>query len=145
MGSVAGPTPVGYVRDMGGCVMGHNINPKRTDFSLQECADLCDSTNECVAFEFGVDYGADPGGSVESARDCHMQSSDDSEGCNGCTYNNDLYIMDPNYVPPLPTTEPTPTPLTAVHPSTYAPISFAQSQSYAPISRVRALRDEVMI
>merc|ERR1712032_1469541 len=115
-----------------------------TDSTVEECAELCEQHDACVAFEFGVDYGAEQGGNVESTGDCHMQDSDDSEGCNGCTYNNDLYVVDPNYEPPM---FPMPTPLTndsaAPQSSSFAPqsSSFApQSSSFAPSGRRKANR-----
>ena len=43
----------------------------------------------CVAFEFGVDYG---GAGAYNPGDCQPNDSVDHTGCNGCVQNLDLYI-----------------------------------------------------
>jgi len=79
---------VGYDHVKQGCVNGANL-VKHDDKSVEECADLCDKRDDCVAFEYGVNYG---GSGRYKARDCQLQSSDDYKGCSGIHHNLDLYI-----------------------------------------------------
>jgi len=80
--------PNGYELISPGCVFGGNIimHPGK---SVESCAALCDAHADCVAFEFGVDYGGDgkyvPG-------DCQLQSYSGYENCDGTHYNLDLYV-----------------------------------------------------
>lgn len=79
---------VGYDHVKQGCVNGANLI-KYEDKSVDECGDLCDKRDDCVAFEYGVNYG---GSGRYKARDCQLQSSDDYKGCSGIHHNLDLYI-----------------------------------------------------
>ena len=78
--------PEGYAHFKESCVPSSNIILFH-DFSVQECADLCDSNSQCLGFEYGMNYG----GSRYNARDCQPQSSADYQVCNGTTYNLDFY------------------------------------------------------
>jgi len=82
-------TPVGYDYRPQACVSGNNLQLYR-ETSIQECATLCDKEAECLAFEYGVNHG----GSVETYKpgDCQTQSSANFAGCDGKTYNLDLYL-----------------------------------------------------
>ena len=55
-----------YEHKVKGCVNGQNI-VKYEDKSLDECKDICSEMDECMAFEYGVDYG---GAGNYKARDC---------------------------------------------------------------------------
>ena len=70
------------------CVHAHNIHDYENR-TVDECKQLCVETDGCVAVEYGVDYGA-----VQRRvpKDCHLQSSNDSQGCRGVDHNIDLYI-----------------------------------------------------
>jgi len=70
-----------------GCVNGANIKLYR-DKSVAECSDICDTTVNCVGFEYGVSYG---GGGRYKPRDCQPQSSSNTAGCNGAHHNLDFY------------------------------------------------------
>jgi len=77
-----------YSHKVNGCVNGHNII-KYTDKSVEECKKLCDDYGPgCKAFEYGMNYG---GGGGYLARDCQLQNSANSAGCNGAHHNLDLY------------------------------------------------------
>jgi len=71
-----------------GCVNGANIVLFR-DTSISECAEMCDNTDECVAFEYGVARG---GAGKYKSRDCQLQSSSNYKDCSGEHHNLDLYI-----------------------------------------------------
>ena len=77
------------------CVVGNNIILHH-DKSVSECAALCNGHNDCVAFEYGVNYGGTIGN--YSPRDCQLQNSADYEGCNGEDYNLDLYIKSGKFI-----------------------------------------------
>ena len=72
-----------------GCVYGCNII-NYGDKTVPECMDLCDAEPECVAFEYGVDYGGS-GGPLDVG-ECQLQNCDDYQGCDGSQHNLDLYI-----------------------------------------------------
>merc|ERR1719461_1862486 len=89
-----------------GCVPGDNIVLYK-DKSVAECAALCYDNWDCMAFEYGVDYGK--GGPFEP-RDCQLQSSANLEGCDGSEWNLDLYVFPPEWIlvetpSGIPTTE----------------------------------------
>jgi len=79
----------GYTRHPKACVRGHNI-AKHEGKTLAECASICSSTANSVAFELGVEYGGNP----YKPGDCLCQDSADSSGCDGSAVNLDLYIKD---------------------------------------------------
>jgi len=79
-----------YTRKVKGCVSGANI-VKTTMRTVAECAKECDENDECVAFEYGVNYGAQ---NAYAPYDCQLQSSADSKDCNGEEHNLDLYVFD---------------------------------------------------
>lgn len=90
-GKKAAPT---YTRIVGGCVNGYNI-VKYADKSIDECAEICDQLDTCVAFEYGVAYGGD---GVYTPRDCQPQSASDTAGCDGYYHNLDIYIKEADFV-----------------------------------------------
>jgi hypothetical protein len=79
-----------YTHIAKGCVDGHNI-VKYTGKTVDECKAICDMKTGCKAFEFGVAYG---GSGKYGPGDCSPQSSIDKEGCDGASYNLDLYIKE---------------------------------------------------
>jgi len=80
----------GYRRDIAGCVHASNIELFH-DSTQRACAERCDVDSGCVAFEFGVDYGAS--GRYQPS-DCQLQSSADSSDCDGRLFNLDLYVKE---------------------------------------------------
>jgi len=83
--------PTGYSRMSPGCVYGNNM-ALREDYSIQECADWCDSTPGCLAFEYGVNHGGNQ--TLYASRDCQLQSHADPAPVSVCAdYNLDLYIQ----------------------------------------------------
>ena len=81
-----------------GCVNGKNIS-FTSDQTVQECAQLCDADDECLAFEYGVSHGEKRrgrGGSHKKSKfkpgDCQLNFSAKSKGCDGGLYNLDLYV-----------------------------------------------------
>lgn len=78
-----------YTRKVKGCVNGANI-VKTTMRTVAECAEECDENEDCVAFEYGVNYGGD----AYAPYDCQLQSSADSKDCKGGELNLDLYVFD---------------------------------------------------
>jgi len=106
----------GYQHMAKACVNGYNI-VKYADKSLTECANLCNSIDNCLGFEYGVDHG----GIYDryNPRDCQPQSSSNTAGCPGVDWNLDFYkrtlLTDsPTY---LRTVEPTISITTAPTPS----------------------------
>ena len=79
-------------RKVKGCVNGHDI-VKYSAQSLEQCKDLCAAKSNCLAFEYGVAYG---GGGGYKAKDCQLQSSSNSAGCDGGYFDLDLYIKTTN-------------------------------------------------
>lgn len=79
-----------YIRKVKGCVSGANI-VKTTMRTVAECARECNENDDCVAFEYGVNYGAQ---NAYAPYDCQLQSSADSKDCNGAEHNLDLYVFD---------------------------------------------------
>jgi len=76
------------------CVKDHNM-PTLDGLSREQCAQECDETAECKAFEYGVLYKGE--GQGLDAGQCRMQNGDeptDIEGCNGYHYNLDLCLPD---------------------------------------------------
>jgi len=83
--------PTGYSRMSPGCVYGNNM-ALREDYSIQECADWCDSTPGCLAFEYGVNHGGNQ--TLYASRDCQLQSHADPAPFSVCAdYNLDLYVQ----------------------------------------------------
>jgi hypothetical protein len=78
----------GYYRVYKGCVHGNNI-VKYTSKSVDDCIRLCNSRNDCLGFEYGVNYG---GSGTYRARDCQLQRSANWKGCDGGHHNLDFYI-----------------------------------------------------
>ena len=70
-----------------GCVNGHNIVTYR-DSSIDECKEKCNKRRDCLAFEYGVNYGG-PG--TYHPRDCVLNSGRTNANCGGY-HNLDLYI-----------------------------------------------------
>ena len=70
------------------CVIGHNI-VKYADKSIAECKSLCSARIDCLAFEYGVQYG---GAGSYKPKDCQLQSSADKSNCDGSFHNLDLYV-----------------------------------------------------
>jgi len=87
----------GYSHIAPGCVKGQNIQ-LYADKTVDECAVLCNALDECLAFEYGVDYGGS--GQLQTwgygvdyvVRDCQLQSGTDTAGCDGSFNNLDLYV-----------------------------------------------------
>lgn len=77
-----------YAHKHKGCVNGHNL-VRWPGKSVDECAELCEARSDCRAFEYGVNHG----GSSRNYRpkDCSLQSSSNSAGCDGGYNNLDLY------------------------------------------------------
>ena len=69
------------------CVDGHNIK-KYTQKTVAECAQICDSTEGCAGFEYGVSYG---GSGRYRPGDCQPNSIADTTGCDGAHHNLDFY------------------------------------------------------
>ena len=59
--------------------------------SVAECMQLCETTPECVAIEYGVSYGGTDLNHI--AGDCQLQNSADQSGCDGRDHNLDVYTM----------------------------------------------------
>ena len=78
-----------YAHFAPGCVTGHNI-VKYADRSISECKKLCSERSDCLAFEYGVQYGGS--GGLYRPKDCNLQSGADRRGCNGQHHNLDLYV-----------------------------------------------------
>ena len=70
-----------------GCVNGHNIVTYR-DSSIDECKEECNKRRDCLAFEYGVNYGG-PGSYYAS--DCVLNSGRTNANCGGY-HNLDLFI-----------------------------------------------------
>jgi len=82
-----GGSPSGYNCEAKKCVNGQNIVMHKNK-SRQECAELCDVYGSgCKGFEYGVHYG---GAGRYEPRDCQLQSSSNSAGCDGEHHNLDL-------------------------------------------------------
>lgn len=79
---------LGYERKPKGCVNGENI-VKYELKTVTECAALCDETEGCKGFEYGIEYRED--GEYKNY-DCQLSSSADMSGCNGEEYNLDFYM-----------------------------------------------------
>ena len=62
--------------------------------SVDECKVLCSANDKCLAFEYGVAYGG-PG--VYKPKDCQLQSSSNSDDCDGGYHNLDLYVKHGKY------------------------------------------------
>ena len=71
------------------CVGGHNIvlYPK---LSLEECKIKCNERSDCEAFEYGVSYGGNI--VLFNPKDCILNSGASKAGCDGSSYNLDLYV-----------------------------------------------------
>jgi len=102
----------GYQHMAKACVNGYNI-VKYADKSITECANLCNSIDNCLGFEYGVDHG----GIYDryNPRDCQPQSSSNTAGCPGVDWNLDFYkrtlLTDsPTYLQTQPTILPTAVP-----------------------------------
>jgi len=88
------PIPMGYEHIFEGCVNGQNIVLYH-DKSTHECAELCNADENCLAFEYGVAHGGSRTNYIP--RDCQLQSSADSSGCDGTIHNLDLYVKAPAF------------------------------------------------
>ena len=71
-----------------GCVNGHNLVLYK-DTSVEECKKKCNMKQDCLAFEYGVNYG---GSGNYKPHDCNLQSSGSYANCNGAHHNLDLYV-----------------------------------------------------
>jgi len=71
-----------------GCVLGQNIKLYK-DKSVAECMRLCDTTANCVGFEYGVSHGGGSGN--YQPRDCQPQLSSNTANCDGALWNLDFY------------------------------------------------------
>ena len=81
-------SPEGYACYEQACVTGYNII-KYTDYSKEQCAEACNAHGaECLGFEFGNDHGGSS--STYAVGDCQLQSSIDTEDCDGANANLDF-------------------------------------------------------
>jgi len=82
-------TPAGYRYHDRACISGANlVHLYAEGVSVARCAEICDATQQCLAFEYGVDY---PGRSGVDLGDCRPQSGTTVN--NGCSsWNLDLYV-----------------------------------------------------
>merc|ERR1712048_410676 len=72
------------------CVQGHNLKKYLGNTkSLTECKSLCMGRKDCLAVEYGVDY---KGKGYPQPGDCLLQSSVDTENCDGGYWNLDLHV-----------------------------------------------------
>lgn len=71
-----------------GCVNGHNI-VLHHNLNIEECKNKCNKRTDCMAIEYGVDYGAVGG---YKAKDCRLQNGVNRAGCDGKLSNWDLYV-----------------------------------------------------
>lgn len=78
---------LGYVRMPKKCVNGENIKLYESK-TVKECATLCDETDGCVGFEYGINYG----GQTYKNYDCQLSSSANLDGCDGAAMNLDFYM-----------------------------------------------------
>jgi hypothetical protein len=79
-----------YMHYKKACVTQHNLKgAKYAGKTQQDCAQLCEQNPDCVAYEFGVDYG---GSGAFKAGDCQLNDDCDPQGCNGEEQNVDLYV-----------------------------------------------------
>ena len=69
------------------CVWDKSI-AKYSSSTVSECKNLCNQRPDCLAFEFGVDYG----GSTNKPNDCLLHSGMNTGGCYGPQWNVELYI-----------------------------------------------------
>jgi hypothetical protein len=76
-----------------GCVSGHNIEMHRGIATVAQCEAICRATAGCVAFEYGVPHGGSGAGAGYRTHDCQPQSATNPAGCDGFTYNLDLYVL----------------------------------------------------
>lgn len=51
---------------------------------------MCNANDKCAAFEYGMHYKSKK--AYMKAGDCQLQSEYNNDGCNGSTWNTDLYI-----------------------------------------------------
>jgi subtilisin-like proprotein convertase family protein len=65
---------------------------RHTDKTVEECKALCEADNDCVGFEYGVDYSGDAG--TYQPGDCQLSSSVDMSNCDGAANNLDFYIRE---------------------------------------------------
>lgn len=81
------PPVAAYVHMEKACVRGHNL-ANYDGKSRDECALLCDERSDCVAFEYGTEYGGKP----YKPGVCILNDADTMTGCSGQAVNLDLYM-----------------------------------------------------
>merc|ERR1712232_1130366 len=69
------PAP-GYVLHRETCISGKNIEDgtKWPNYTVKQCAELCNTMDECKSFEFATDYGGAYTGEGNRPGDCRPQS-----------------------------------------------------------------------
>jgi len=84
----------GFTKKAKSCVSFHNLGEKLTDQTPERCAEACQANTNCLAFEFGADYG----GNGYQPGDCILNDGIQSQGCDGSSLNLDLYLRNvPGY------------------------------------------------
>ena len=76
--------------------MGQNIFPIYKNKGIDECKKLCINHHQCQAFEYGRPQPKTNGLRTTggyASETCILQSGTDSTGCNGASYNTDLYTL----------------------------------------------------
>jgi len=103
----------GYKYMAKACVSGNNI-ALYTNKSVTECADLCDTIDNC----FGFNYRGSS--TIYKPRNCQPKSNSNIDGCNAVLYNLDFYkrLANPT-ASPIPSAEPS----TSVLPTTSLTLS----------------------
>lgn len=83
-----------YERVAGVCVSGGNLGTTSGQ-TVEECAAICDATDNCLSFEYGVAYGGSQ--TTYSPGDCVPQSGAafgiSGGGCDGTVWNTDTYVL----------------------------------------------------
>ena len=67
---------------------------KYEDYTRDQCAEECNSDDECLGFEYGVNHGGSS--SSYNPRDCQLSSGATMTGCDGFDNNLDFCVKDGN-------------------------------------------------
>ena len=74
------------------CVIGYNLDHLyESDKSVEECADICNTHDDCMAFEYGMNHAGYADGPFPE-RECRPQSRNEVARLSLCGYNLNLYV-----------------------------------------------------
>ena len=91
--------PDGYKKYSRTCVSDHNLGNRYRDISVNDCAELCNERDDCVAFEVYEDHDGDGWDGLDNfvEGDCQLNSNydpGDITSCPGERYNMNLYVKE---------------------------------------------------